>query len=123
MSWAAERSTSRIEDRAYSLLGIFDVNLPLLYGEGSKAFLRLQEEIIRTSTSADHSILAWVPWESAAALVWSDIAEPSLLLSPSPYGFRSAHDITSWTLPQGETFDLSPERSEIDALCKNRKSL
>lgn len=47
MSWLANRKTTRPEDMAYCMLGIFDVNLPLLYGEGGKAFLRLQEEIIR----------------------------------------------------------------------------
>ncbi|KAK4952455.1 hypothetical protein LTR10_009261 [Elasticomyces elasticus] len=57
MSWAARRETSRKEDVAYSLLGIFNVNMPLLYGEGDRAFVRLQEEIVRIST--DHSILAW----------------------------------------------------------------
>jgi hypothetical protein len=57
MSWASHRTTTRVEDRAYSLLGIFDINMPLLYGEGPKAFRRLQEEIIRTST--DPSILAF----------------------------------------------------------------
>ncbi|KAK1752868.1 heterokaryon incompatibility protein-domain-containing protein, partial [Echria macrotheca] len=57
MTWAAGRRTTRIEDMAYCLLGIFDVNLPMLYGEGSRAFLRLQEEIIRNSD--DESIFAW----------------------------------------------------------------
>ncbi|KAI6002305.1 hypothetical protein F5J12DRAFT_906395 [Pisolithus orientalis] len=47
MSWAADRKTTRVEDRAYSLLGLFGVNMPMLYGEGSKAFQRLQLEIIR----------------------------------------------------------------------------
>ena len=47
MSWAAERETTRVEDRAYSLLGIFDLNMPTLYGEGERAFRRLQEEILR----------------------------------------------------------------------------
>jgi hypothetical protein len=42
MSWASERETTRLEDLAYCLLGLFGVNMPLLYGEGSKAFLRLQ---------------------------------------------------------------------------------
>ncbi|RYP41740.1 hypothetical protein DL767_000756 [Monosporascus sp. MG133] len=59
MSWAATRQTTREEDKAYSLLGIFDINMPLLYGEGGKAFLRLQEEIIKVST--DQSIFAWDP--------------------------------------------------------------
>jgi hypothetical protein len=57
MSWAASRTTTRKEDLAYCLLGIFDVNMPLLYGEGDKAFVRLQEEIIRQS--GDLSIFAW----------------------------------------------------------------
>ncbi len=47
ISWAAERETTRVEDRAYSLLGIFDLNMPTLYGEGERAFRRLQEEILR----------------------------------------------------------------------------
>jgi hypothetical protein len=50
MSWASHRTTTRTEDRAYSLLGLFDINMPLLYGEGSAAFRRLQEEILRTSS-------------------------------------------------------------------------
>ncbi|KAF4839773.1 Vegetative incompatibility protein HET-E-1 [Colletotrichum siamense] len=57
MSWAARRRTKREEDRAYSLFGIFDVNLPLIYGEGRKAFLRLQEAILQNST--DLSLFAW----------------------------------------------------------------
>lgn len=36
MAWASRRKTSRREDIAYCLLGIFDVNMPLLYGEGIK---------------------------------------------------------------------------------------
>jgi hypothetical protein len=57
MSWAANRETTKPEDIAYCLLGIFDVHMPLLYGEGSKAFMRLQEEIIKRSN--DLSIFAW----------------------------------------------------------------
>ena len=49
MSWASRRQLTRVEDMAYSLLGLFDVNMPLLYGEGTKAFLRLQQEIIKQS--------------------------------------------------------------------------
>ncbi|KAL4070155.1 heterokaryon incompatibility protein-domain-containing protein [Scleroderma yunnanense] len=57
MSWAARRKTTRVEDRAYSLLGLLNVNMPMLYGEGKKAFHRLQLEIIRVSN--DQSIFAW----------------------------------------------------------------
>ncbi|KAI6038838.1 heterokaryon incompatibility protein-domain-containing protein, partial [Pisolithus marmoratus] len=57
MSWAADWRTTRVEDRAYSLMGLFGVNMPMLYGEGKKAFQRLQLEILRVSS--DHSIFAW----------------------------------------------------------------
>ncbi|KAI1318474.1 HET-domain-containing protein [Xylariaceae sp. FL0255] len=72
MSWASKRTTTWTEDTAYSLLGLFGINMPLLYGEGSKAFLRLQDEIIRQTH--DHSILAWVienNWVSVNALARS----------------------------------------------------
>ncbi|KAL2127420.1 hypothetical protein VTI74DRAFT_10763 [Chaetomium olivicolor] len=49
MAWAANRKTTRPEDEAYCLLGLFDINMPLLYGEGQRAFVRLQEEILRQS--------------------------------------------------------------------------
>ncbi|KAF2098833.1 HET-domain-containing protein, partial [Rhizodiscina lignyota] len=60
MSWASKREVTREEDIAYCLLGLFDVNMPLLYGEGGvKAFIRLQEMIIENSR--DLSVLAWTP--------------------------------------------------------------
>jgi hypothetical protein len=49
MSWAAKRQTTLLEDVAYCLLGTFDINMPLIYGKGRKAFRRLQEEIIKES--------------------------------------------------------------------------
>jgi hypothetical protein len=57
MSWAAKRVTTRVEDSAYSLLGLFGVNMPPLYGAGTNAFMRLQLEILKTSQ--DYSIFAW----------------------------------------------------------------
>jgi hypothetical protein len=46
MSWAAKRKTKREEDEAYSLLGIFNISMPLIYGEGrEKALARLQKEV------------------------------------------------------------------------------
>ena len=57
MSWASSRKTTRVEDVAYCLLGLFEVNMPLLYGEGEKAFQRLQHEILKDSD--DESIFAW----------------------------------------------------------------
>lgn len=57
MSWASNRQTTREEDKAYGLLGLFQVNMPLIYGEGSRAFRRLQEEILKNSQ--DLTIFAW----------------------------------------------------------------
>lgn len=57
MSWASQRQTTRIEDQAYCLLGLFGVNMPLLYGEGEQAFVRLQQEIMKESD--DQTIFAW----------------------------------------------------------------
>ncbi|KAF2653853.1 HET-domain-containing protein, partial [Lophiostoma macrostomum CBS 122681] len=58
MSWVANRRTTKAEDIAYCLLGIFDIQMPLLYGEHEAgAFRRLQQEI--TKHSDDQSIFAW----------------------------------------------------------------
>ena len=58
MSWASKRQTTREEDLAYSLMGLFSVNMPILYGEGFKgAFRRLQLEIIQKTI--DQSIFVW----------------------------------------------------------------
>jgi len=76
MSWAAHRTTTRVEDRAYSLMGLLDVNMPMLYGEGKKAFHRLQLEIIRASN--DQSIFAW-DWKGKNEQPGSILADdPSL---------------------------------------------
>ncbi|PSR94498.1 heterokaryon incompatibility protein-domain-containing protein, partial [Coniella lustricola] len=68
MSWAAGRQTTREEDIAYCLLGIFDVNMSLIYGEGSKAFARLQEEIMKKTN--DMTLFAWTsqPEEASTSL-------------------------------------------------------
>ncbi|KAL7802906.1 ankyrin repeat-containing domain protein [Trichoderma afarasin] len=58
MSWAAHRDTKRKEDLAYCLLGIFNIAMPMIYGEGGdQAFFRLQEQIMKVTR--DDSILAW----------------------------------------------------------------
>jgi hypothetical protein len=103
MSWASTRSTKRTEDIAYCLLGIFDINMPLLYGEGSNAFRRLQEEIMKHAT--DLSILAWeasfhFPWRPATDgelkqsqdSTWS-LVSGGALFAPSPIYFRNCTDV------------------------------
>ncbi|KAI0383458.1 heterokaryon incompatibility protein-domain-containing protein [Hypomontagnella monticulosa] len=84
MSWAANRQTTRTEDVAYCLLGIFDVHIPLIYGEGKKAFIRLQEEIIRKSE--DQSIFAW-----SSELITRRVSVGAL--AESPAWFRESGNI------------------------------
>jgi hypothetical protein len=69
MSWAGKRKTTRIEDIAYCLFGIFDIHMPLLYGEGERAFIRLQEEILKESS--DQSIFLWKPNDVGGTLTHS----------------------------------------------------
>ena len=87
MSWAAYRKTTRSEDTAYCLLGIFDVNMPMLYGEGPKAFIRLQEEILKNSE--DQSLFAWeASRESAEQSPFRG------LFAASPAEFKDSRNIT-----------------------------
>ncbi|OCK88348.1 HET-domain-containing protein, partial [Cenococcum geophilum 1.58] len=82
MSWAAGRQATRVEDIAYSLLGIFDVHIGLLYGEGDIAFFRLQQEILRVSE--DQSLFAW--GQSNQQSSWGALAT-------SPDQFQASGDI------------------------------
>ncbi|KAF5357329.1 hypothetical protein D9758_005961 [Tetrapyrgos nigripes] len=105
MSWAAFRETTRPEDQAYCLLGIFGVSMSPIYGEGGvKAFMRLQQEIIRISD--DRSIFAWVaarPMKKELKGLekqWENYYTPQAkkdetrgLLARSPYEFRMSGDV------------------------------
>lgn len=103
MSWASRRETTRVEDIAYCLLGIFDVNMPLIYGEGEKAFMRLQEEIIKNHD--DHSIFAWTtPIESDVENIESDRLTDKVygLLADCPGRFElsgNVVDFRDWSRP------------------------
>ncbi|KAL8851807.1 MAG: hypothetical protein Q9221_003321 [Calogaya cf. arnoldii] len=108
MSWASQRTTTRIEDLAYCLLGIFDVNMPLLYGEGNKAFIRFQEEIIKRYD--DHSIFAWPLQRDDVYIRVREYAGksrirrrsdfPTGLLATSPASFADCGKIQSLSLSQ-----------------------
>ncbi|KAK0638509.1 heterokaryon incompatibility protein-domain-containing protein [Cercophora newfieldiana] len=107
MSWVSTRKTTRIEDIAYCLLGIFDINLPLIYGEGRKAFQRLQEAIMLKTH--DQSLFAWgqlvdqpserITADQAFGLVPIEWKPPSTrqpllgLLADGPELFRSSSEI------------------------------
>lgn len=57
MTWASQRRTTKIEDTAYSLLGLFNVSLPIAYGEADRAWYRLMAVIANECTDA--SFFAW----------------------------------------------------------------
>ena len=61
MLWAADHQTTWVKNKAYCLMGIFNVNMPLIYSKGRKAFFWLQEELLRWSDNA--SIFAYIAFE------------------------------------------------------------
>ena len=107
-SWASYRQTTRVEDRAYSLLGIFDINIPTLYGEGERAFRRLQEAIM--DRIPDQTLFAWGsicehPDVESLLIAKQCGRSPSFecfetipgtsILAPSPIDFAGAGSITA----------------------------
>lgn len=117
MSWAARRQTTRIEDTAYCLLGLFDINMPLIYGEGEKAFRRLQEEIMKSSD--DQSLFAWGPVSPVPLLIGSyehvkllkrqGKSPPRSLFAKSPLDFANSEFIVPHSrISQGHDFGMPP---------------
>lgn len=64
MSWASACSYDREEDLAYALIGLFGISMMILYGEGHRAFFRLQEEILKITDDA--SLFCWQAGPDAA---------------------------------------------------------
>ncbi|KAK5682110.1 hypothetical protein LTS10_005235 [Elasticomyces elasticus] len=82
LSWASRRTTHRVEDMTYSLLGLLDINMSLRYGEGRRAFFRLQRKLLRKPD--DLTVLAW------------DSQDPTLrpqLFATSPVDFASSGSV------------------------------
>lgn len=94
MSWASRRTTTRIEDRAYCLLGLFDINMPLLYGEGAKAFQRLQREILQVSD--DTSIFCFIP-----------VSRKDRLLASGPEDFKHCRGVRRGHLRSSEPYSIT----------------
>lgn len=101
MSWMAGRRTQMVEDIAYSLLGIFNVHLTPQYGEGIKAFSRLQDAIMSDFGTMDESLFAWQwPPNRQLANFRSEHRSPPIfseqqwgLLAPSPDCFANSGDL------------------------------
>ncbi|KAG7054766.1 hypothetical protein JMJ77_0007240 [Colletotrichum scovillei] len=108
MSWASKRQTTRTEDSAYCLLGIFDINMPLLYGEGEKAFARLQFEILQETN--DLSLLAW----TSSATDPERQEEYSGLLAKSPSNFSVCSNLKLIdNIMQFEDFEVTMTKTKI----------
>lgn len=105
MYWASSRETTRTEDLAYCLMGIFNVNMPLVYGEGDKAFFRLQEQIL--SASSDESILAWTSSSPSSVL--------ASCLARSPMDFCQARDIVPKTSSPGNALRSPINQGQINS--------
>lgn len=97
MSWASSRITKRSEDRAYCLLGIFQVNMTMQYGEGgTRAFYRLQEEIMKQSR--DQTIFTWCP-------PMDDLSKTTSVLADSPRAFRNGSTLAP--IPHRDDFEMT----------------
>ncbi|KAI3332869.1 HET-domain-containing protein [Ustulina deusta] len=117
MSWAAKRVTTRREDIAYCLLGLFEVNMPLIYGEADAAFQRLQKKIIKKSN--DQTIFAWGFCLPDEMVLSSGSLQLMSILADSPARFEGSGDIVpspnnslsfadySYQLTKEDSFSLS----------------
>ncbi|KAN0110696.1 Heterokaryon incompatibility protein (HET) domain containing protein [Hyaloscypha variabilis] len=117
MSWASRRSTTRKEDLAYCLLGIFNVNIPLLYGEGEKAFRRLQEEIIKQTN--DQTLFAWGYRRPQHPEIETDSIGPCTYtyLATSPADFEYCRDMITydgWKRRFPKSFEVTKKGLRID---------
>ncbi|KAH6605288.1 rna 3 -terminal phosphate cyclase [Trichoderma cornu-damae] len=119
MSWMANRKTTRTEDMAYCLLGIFGITMPLLYGEGPKAFARLQEAIMKETD--DQSLFAWK--EDGAG--YRDSGERGGLLAFSPLCFASSTSVSKFYSPRpgGRQNAITNQASVVNLLlCQDMTS-
>ncbi|KAI0399001.1 heterokaryon incompatibility protein-domain-containing protein [Xylaria palmicola] len=108
LSWAAHRRVTREEDEAYCLLGLFEINMPMLYGEGRrKAFFRLQEAIYtstldqslflfrRSSYLALHPLLADSPSCFCPELKDCPVCPKAIYMFP-PISYRQLRTAITW---------------------------
>jgi hypothetical protein len=99
MSWASMRVTKRTEDLAYCLLGIFEINMPLIYGEGKRAFKRLQEEIIKHNND-----LTIFGWNNVSRSSWDHLVE---ILATSPAAFKGSAKLQNISIGLGPEFSIT----------------
>ncbi|TFK91991.1 HET-domain-containing protein [Polyporus arcularius HHB13444] len=103
MWWASNRNTTRIEDKAYSLMGLFGVHMATIYGEGTRAFRRLQEEILKHTS--DQTLFMWgnvLPMKATPfreRFSFDNFHDDSHLFAPSPASFRNSGTMRPLPVP------------------------
>ena len=112
MSWMSRRQTTRLEDLAYSLLGLFDVYMPLIYGEGSNAFIRLQQEIVKSSN--DETIFAWT----------DETLTEAGMLALSPAAFQNSGNVVTFQHPviRRRPYSITNFGLEIEAISSSMRT-
>lgn len=116
MRWASRRHTTRSEDIAYSLMGMFNVNMPIIYGEGAiKAFRRLQNEIMQVSF--DQTIFAWqANYESSGLLATS----PADFCDTPQLGLWHPTSLSPFAMTNvGLSIRLNMNESNEDVVCRH----
>ncbi|KAI0738954.1 hypothetical protein C8Q80DRAFT_1275160 [Daedaleopsis nitida] len=121
LSWVAPRRATLVEDEAYALMGLFGVHIPVLYGEGTQAFLRLQHAIL--AHTGDQSIFAWggiLEWENITHAYWERPSQSAAAASherPSPTLFadRPVHFSRCSGIVSAGSFSRLAERTGIAA--------
>ncbi|PIL36835.1 hypothetical protein GSI_00525 [Ganoderma sinense ZZ0214-1] len=110
MCWAAPRKTTRVEDEAYCLMGLFGVSLSTIYGEGRRAFMRLQEEILKDELDASLFV-----WSKARYLTCDELGSQSVRLLSSadlpkydPHAFLLAPSPACFNMPSVYIPNLGP---------------
>ncbi|KAK8057980.1 HET-domain-containing protein [Apiospora phragmitis] len=128
MSWMFGRETGKPEDRAYSLLGLFNVKLHLAYGEGMATAFRRLQEVILASPLMEESLFAWkMPDERAGDQCEAVTArwEPEQwgLLAGSPDWFKDSGDVQVDfdNDAQVRSFRMTPKGIEGPFRIKQRK--
>lgn len=127
MSWMANRTTERKEDLAYAMLGIFNLNLAPIYGEGDWSFMRLQQTLLTNST--DESIFAWrMPNDNVRGMSefwaldgWN--RDEWGLLAPHPKCFKDSQGFNTngKTLPRSfESFSMRQEGVQLPLIDPER---
>ena len=132
MWWASSRRTTRLEDEAYSLMGLFGVHMPTVYGEGTRAFRRLQEEILKRTS--DQTLFAWgnvLPIQSMPfkeRISYDNYHDDSHLFAPSPASFRNSGTMRPINFPTAvkhviRTLGIPPGRLDASDRVCSRPSL